>query len=86
MLGKNFDEVNKTDIEQLVNRLERSTYSAWTKHDYKVAIKRFYKWLNGGEDYPATVKWIKTTLKRKDVLLPKNMLTEDEVKQLVDTA
>ncbi len=39
-LGKNFDEVNRKDIEELINNLERSDYSAWTKHDYKVIIKR----------------------------------------------
>ncbi|RLG70969.1 MAG: hypothetical protein DRO11_05300 [Methanobacteriota archaeon] len=51
MLGKDFDKATKEDIERLVKRLERSDYSAWTKHDYKVALKRFYRWLNGGEEY-----------------------------------
>jgi site-specific recombinase XerD len=86
-LDQDFDDVSRSDIEQLVNQLERSDYSAWTKHDYKVTIKRFYKWLKGaGEDYPPEVKWIKTTLKTKDVLLPENLLTEEEVQQLVDAA
>jgi site-specific recombinase XerD len=85
-LKKNFDEANKNDIEQLINNLERSNYSAWTKHDYKVVIKRFYKWLNGDEEYPQEVKWIKTTFKKKDSLLPKNLLIEEEVQQLVDSA
>lgn len=34
MLDKNFDEATRTDMEQLVNELEQSDYSAWTKHDY----------------------------------------------------
>jgi site-specific recombinase XerD len=85
-LGQDFDTVTKPDIEDLINQLERSNYSAWTKHDYKVVIKRFYKWLNGGNEYPEAVKWITTTFKKKDSLLPKDLLTEDDVKQLVDAA
>jgi len=84
-LGKDFDKATKEDIERFVKRLERSDYSAWTKHDYKVALKRFYRWLNGG-DYPPEVKWIKTTLKSKDSILPEDLLTEDEVMKLVDSA
>jgi site-specific recombinase XerD len=38
------------------------------------------------EEYPPEVKWIKTTLKRKDCLLPKNLLTEEEIKPLVNVA
>ncbi len=42
-MDKDFDEAHQDDIEELVNFIERRDYSAWTKHDYKVAIKRFYK-------------------------------------------
>ena len=60
-------------------------YSAWTKHDYKVCLKRFYKWLKGNDEvYPDEVKWIKTTLKRNQTLLPDDLLTEEEVKRVVD--
>jgi len=86
-LKKDFDAASREDIELFVNRLERSSYSAWTKHDYKVALKRFYKWLKGDdEEYPPEVKWIKTTLKKKDMLLPEQLLTEEDVMKLVDSA
>ena len=86
-LKKDFNEATKEDLEQLINQLERSDYSPWTKHDYKVALKRFYKWLKGTEDeYPIEVKWIKTTLKKKDILLPDQLLTEEDVKKIVDAA
>ena len=84
-LGKDFDKVTKRDIEDFVYRVERSDYSPWIKHDYKVVLKRFYKWLKGGdEEYPEEVKWIKTTLKAKDELLPEDLLTEDEVMKLIE--
>lgn len=41
-LGKDFDKANRKDIQWLVNGIEkREEYSAWTKHDYKVTVKRF---------------------------------------------
>ncbi|MEM2883692.1 MAG: site-specific integrase [Nitrososphaerales archaeon] len=87
MLGKDFDRVSKKDIEDIVYMIERSAYSPWTKHDYKVALKKFYKWLKGrNEEYPEEVKWIKTTLKEKDLLLPDQLFTEEEVLKLVEAA
>jgi integrase len=85
ILGKDFDAATKRDIEDLVFKIERSDRSPWTKHTYKVILKRFYKWLKGGdEEYPEEVKWIKTTLKARDELLPEDLLTEEEVMRLVE--
>jgi integrase/recombinase XerD len=85
-LGKDLDEAGKADIERIVNRLERSDYSAWTKHDYKVVLKRFYRWLSGGEEYPPEVRWIKTTFRSKDAILPEDLVTEGEMMRLVEAA
>jgi site-specific recombinase XerD/ribosomal protein L40E len=85
-LGKDLDEATREDIERLVNSWERSGYSAWTKHDYKVTLKKFYRWLRGGEDYPPEVRWIKTTFKSRDAILPEDILTEEEVMSLVRSA
>jgi len=87
ILKKDFDKATRDDIELLVNQIEKRDVSAWTKHDYEVALKKFYKWLKGeGEKYPPEVSWIKTTLKQKDSLLPDEILTEDEIRRLVDSA
>ena len=85
MLGKHFDEATREDIENVVYRIETSDYSPYTKHDYKVVIKRFYKWLKGGDkEYPPEVSWIKTTMKMRDELLPEDLLTEEDVMKLVN--
>lgn len=85
MLGKPFEEATIEDIKDLVYRVERSGYSPWTKKDYKVALKRFYRWLKGNdEEYPPEVKWIKTTLKAKDELLPEDLVIEEGVMRLVE--
>jgi integrase len=48
-------------------------------------LKKFNKWLNGGEE-PASTRWIKTTLKKYDRKLPEDMLKKDDVKSIIDTA
>lgn len=66
MLGKDFDKASKKDIDDFIYKIERSDYSPWTKHDYKVVTKKFYKSLKGTkEGYPEEVSEIKTTLHAK---------------------
>jgi integrase len=50
--AKPFDEVNQTDMENLISNLEEDKYlyknkpyGEETKLDYKKTIKKFYKWL-----------------------------------------
>jgi site-specific recombinase XerD len=85
LLGKDFDEADRQDIERVVARIQSSDYSPWTKMDYKVALKRFYKWLKGEDrSYPPEVSWIKTTLRERDRLLPSELPTEEEIRRLVE--
>ena len=57
MLEKDFHKATKKDIENVVDKInsmtvtrKRETFdaAAWTKYTYKVILKRFYKWLKGG--------------------------------------
>ena len=72
-------------MEAYIGRLERSDKSNWTKHDYKIAVKKFYAWLNGGKETDLT-EWIKTTISKKETRLPEELLTEDEVLKLIGAA
>jgi len=74
------------DIKKYVAWLERSDKAAWTKHDYKVTIKKFFRWLNGKEDDPEITRWIKTSIKKNNKRLPEDMLKEEDVIKLVDAA
>ena len=80
-LGKNFDSVTKKDIQDLVASINTSSYKEWTKSAYKVAIKRFWKWLKNSEEYPDEVKWVKTTCKQKVRISVKreDVITTDEI-------
>ena len=61
-------------------------YSDWTKLNYKTTLKKFYKWLAGGEDYPEQVKWIKTSKRNMNRTLPEELLTEEDITNLIRRA
>jgi len=84
LLGKDFDKATKKDIQRVVAEIERENYSAWTKKDFRSMLKRFYKWLNDDKGYPEQVKWIKSTISKKDVKLPEELLTEDDIRKMVE--
>lgn len=85
LLAKPFAEACKEDIIRLVQKIEQSDYSNWTKRDYKIVIKKFYKWLRNSEGYPNEVKWIKASI-RNNSLLPEELITEEEVKKMAEIA
>lgn len=85
-LRKPFSELTKEDILDIVQKIERrKDYTEWTKHDYKLTLKKFFKFLKGTEDYPEEVKWIRLTTHNNNQL-PEELLTEDEVKLMADVA
>ncbi len=48
-LGKPFKEVTEKDLRNLIVEIEMdSNLAAWTKHDYKVIIKKFFAFLGTG--------------------------------------
>ncbi|MFH1544907.1 MAG: hypothetical protein ABIE23_02340 [archaeon] len=84
-LNKDWSKVTKNDLIKLTAWIQRSDYAEKSKCEYKIIIKRFYKWWKGnGEKYPPIVEWIKTTLKVKYFKLPEELLTEEEVKKIIE--
>ncbi|MBW3001853.1 tyrosine-type recombinase/integrase [Candidatus Woesearchaeota archaeon] len=87
---KNFDKVTKKDIMNFVSIIEQRNYSEWTKHSYKVIVKKFFQWLRKCEDkeYPPEVKWIHARVKKDRQNLPNegDLLTEKDIQKLLDTA
>ncbi|MFQ6010289.1 MAG: tyrosine-type recombinase/integrase [Candidatus Aenigmatarchaeota archaeon] len=90
LLGKDFRKTNKNDMIELVRGIESQPYSLWTKHDFRVVLKRFFQWLRkcdeDEKEYPPEVKWMKTTMKNGNHKLPEELWTEEEVKRLIDAA
>lgn len=73
----------RSDVEECVRKIESHGYSSWTKHDFRVVIRRFYIWLRGTEDRPPEVKWLKITPGHSNQKLPEEMLTEEEVSKII---
>jgi site-specific recombinase XerD/ribosomal protein L40E len=84
-LNKPFKEATKKDIIKLVQIIETQDYTAHTKHDYKIVVKRFYQWLRSSDDYPEEVRWIKSTIKKNDLMIPEELLTIEEVNKQIET-
>lgn len=88
--NKDLDKATKEDIEKIVARINaKESLSLVTKHDCKVIIKRFYKWLKGNdEEYPPEVKWIKSKIKRheKKLVGDGELITQEDVNKLMQTA
>jgi len=86
-LKKNFDKATRDDVEKVVVKINQNEeWSEWTKYDYKVALKKFYKWLNGGEECSPVARWIPTKISKSNYKMPEELLTEEEVKKMVEFA
>jgi len=88
-LQKDFDQATKDDLMGYVEVLDsNTTYSPWTKCAYKVALKKFYKWLKHTPhgQYPEEVASIRATPRKNEipVLRKEDLLTDDEIRVAVD--
>ena len=84
MLKKPLGNANKSDIIQLVADISASTrWADWTKRDFKVFLRKYYKFLRGKDT--EDVSWIKIKNSSK-TLLPDDVLTEDEIKAIAINA
>ncbi|MEK6850027.1 MAG: tyrosine-type recombinase/integrase [Nanoarchaeota archaeon] len=83
-LNKDFDICKTEDIKRLVAQIEvMENYSPRTKVDYRGIIKKFFNWLpNKVKDLD--VSWIKTSFKKHNDKLPSELLTEEEVLQMIN--
>lgn len=85
-LGKSFERADEEDVKDMVAWIHDRDLADPTKRDYKVVLKSFYKWLQGNGEYPEKVEWINTTRKYSNNKLPEDLLTEEDVKELIEAA
>jgi integrase len=93
LMETDFLKADKQDIIQLMNKINNSEYKEWTKRDFKVVIKRFYRWIREKEgkkysrgEYPKEVKWINTGKKNHNKKLPNQLFTIEDIKILANNA
>lgn len=89
-IGKDFDKATEENLKLFIREIySNDNYSPWTKRDFAITIKRFYKWYLGEDKrFPPLVEWINTTLKKKDTprLKKSELLSEEDVRKLIRVA
>jgi site-specific recombinase XerD len=86
-VNKPFREATKDELVAAVGELEGKDFSDYTKYDLKIVLKMFYKWLEGqDETMPPKISWLKPKIKNEKHKLPEELLTEDEVLKLAESA
>lgn len=88
--GSNFDfyKATRPELQNIVGLINSSTLALETKRKIVVSVKLLYKNILGeGVFYPPQIAWLKTKedIKEKH-MLPGDLLTEDEVLKMIDTA
>ncbi len=83
---KSFKDVEKRDLIKVVLDVEeREDWTAWTKKNYKLALKVFFRWLRGIKKkgvYPEEVDWFSTTLGNINEKDPKKILKQEDIIKL----
>ena len=83
-------DADRGKIEELMDWLNHSEFSANTKSDHKKILKKFYKFVRHGNadkstPIPPEVSWIETSIKKNEQVEP-DVITEGEAKRMVDAA
>jgi integrase len=90
-LKKDFDTVTRKNMEDFIDNLEKNriltkngtSYSAQTKRDFKIALRKFYKhFLGNSQTYPEVVSWIDTSLSPEYYIV----VSASDVEKLVQAA
>ena len=85
-LGKDFQAATVEDLKGLALRIELMPYKPSTKRDLKITLKKFFQFLKNTEDMPEELRWMKIVDKKVNRKLPEELLTEDDVRKLIDSA
>lgn len=98
-VDKPFKQLTREDFIAFLTGLKTNGYKIKTKNGFrkgfynessiilfKIRIKKFFQWMAGMNRYfyPDSVSFMKTTLRNNNNKLPKDMLTEDEIKKMIN--
>ena len=82
--NKSLLRCNKEDIIKIVDKINAMPLSEITKTKCKITLKVVFKHFVGEDEfYPKEVRWIKTTSKNTNQILPSDLLTNDDIAKLL---
>jgi site-specific recombinase XerD len=81
-----FEDMDEDDLKDLVEWVQSRDVSDATVNAYKQVIKRFWRWLFDlpKGQHPEMTAWINTTGPKDNDTLPSDLLTVEEVNNLID--
>jgi integrase/recombinase XerD len=87
--GKPLGNFDRKGIEKIISQINTASYADNTKHDYKVAVRKYFQWLRGYDEetgeFPEEVRWIKPENK-KTRLLPEALISGEDLNKLAQAA
>mgnify|MGYP001626189623 FL=1 len=82
--GKPLLKCSKDDMIKIVNKINSMPLAEVTKTKCKITLKVIFKhFLGDDEYYPQQVRWIKTSSRGTNQLLPSDLLTNDDIAKLL---
>lgn len=76
-------DADKSDIKKLISEIKKSDYALSTKKGFKVGLKKFYKLMEEGDDYPDKVQFFDTNIADKDKKRP-DILSKKEIEKIIE--
>ncbi|MDD3159995.1 MAG: site-specific integrase [Candidatus ainarchaeum sp.] len=84
LLDTDFDTATREHFEELITKINKLNIGPVTRQDYLKKLKQLDKWFMGNDEYSPRTKWVKTGLGKKHSKLPSQLITPEEVKQLIE--
>ncbi len=89
-LGCPFEAAKEGDFLRMVSQsIENNpNYSAWSKHDFKLGLLRFYSWLHSTRkgERPPGLEFVSLAVKVNETVSPEEILTEQDITAMVAAA
>lgn len=81
---KSFDTLTKEDIQELITTVrQQSNWSLTTQNYHLKALKKFLKFLNGGDEYPPCISWLRLKERKNSPIKKEDLITEEEMGRIL---
>lgn len=81
------DKIDKGEMQKIERKIRRTRWSEWTKVNYLVSIKLFWRWMHlVGKTEEDVADWIETKHPESNNLSPNDLFTREEVMAMRDAA
>ncbi len=83
---KRFEEMDESDVKEMVEWVHDRDLADETVDTYKKAIRSLWKWMGDGGETPEAIEWIQLNNSNGNATLPKDLLSKEDIENQVDAA